>query len=266
MKLTILGTGNAHAIEHYNTCFALTEGKESFLVDAGGGNGILKQLRDAGIDYRNVHNMFVTHPHTDHILGAIWVLRMIGQAMTNGDYHGNFQVYANEAVISFIKYSMAKLIRAKEQPFFGTRILFNVVQDGDSAQILGRKITFFDIHSGKAPQFGFTYYYAEGKKLTCCGDEPYQPANQQYAENSEWLLHEAFCLYSERDIFEPYEKKHSTVKEASELAQQLKIKNLLLYHTEETHGASRKALYTSEAQQYYKGNIFIPNDLEEFEI
>lgn len=43
MKLTILGTGNATVSECYNTCFALTdEEKRCFLVDAGGGNRILK--------------------------------------------------------------------------------------------------------------------------------------------------------------------------------------------------------------------------------
>ena len=35
MKLTMLGTGNAMVTECYNTCFALTEGGEHFLVDGG---------------------------------------------------------------------------------------------------------------------------------------------------------------------------------------------------------------------------------------
>ena len=43
-QLIMLGTGNAMAIECYNTCFALKSGKEYFLVDAGGGNGIFTQL------------------------------------------------------------------------------------------------------------------------------------------------------------------------------------------------------------------------------
>lgn len=52
-----------------------------------------------------------------------------------------------------------------------------------------------------------------GKKLTCCGDEPYNECEEKYARNSTWLFHEAFCLYSQADIFNPYEKHHSTVKE-----------------------------------------------------
>ena len=39
--LIILGTGNATVTKCYNTCFALRNGQKYFLVDAGGGNGIL---------------------------------------------------------------------------------------------------------------------------------------------------------------------------------------------------------------------------------
>ena len=47
-------------------------------------------------------------------------------------------------------------------------------------------------------------------------------------------MHEAFCLFGEADKFNPYEKHHSTVKEACQLVEQLQIPNLVLYHTEET--------------------------------
>ena len=40
-RLIVLGTGNAQAIHCYNTCYAMQKGEEYFLVDAGGGNGIL---------------------------------------------------------------------------------------------------------------------------------------------------------------------------------------------------------------------------------
>ena len=42
----------------------------------------------------------------------------------------------------------------------------------------------------------------------------------------------------------------------------LNIKNLILYHTEETHGKLRKELYMKEAQEYFKGNVIVPDDLE----
>ena len=105
-----------------------------------------------------------------------------------------------------------------------------------------------------------------GKKFTCVGDEPYNEVDYKYVKGSDWLLHEAFCLFGEADKFKPYEKHHSTVKEACQLAEELGVPNLLLYHTEETHLAERKKLYTEEGQQYYHGNLYVPDDLETIEI
>lgn len=48
-KITILGTGNAVVDRCYNTCFVLETSATKLLVDAGGGNGILRRLKEAGI-------------------------------------------------------------------------------------------------------------------------------------------------------------------------------------------------------------------------
>ena len=80
------------------------------------------------------------------------------------------------------------------------------------------------------------------------------------------MLHEAFCLYSEADIFKPYQKHHSTVKDACETAEKLNIKNLVLYHTEDKNKNNRKQLYLEEGRKYYSGNLFIPEDFESIEL
>lgn len=79
-------------------------------------------------------------------------------------------------------------------------------------------------------------------------------------------MHEAFCLDSEEHIYHAYEKNHSTTKSVSEIMNTLGINNLILYHTEESHKETRKALYTKEAQNYFKGNVIVPDDLETREI
>ena len=148
----------------------------------------------------------------------------------------------------------------------GGRIQLIPLESGDTKQILGCEVTFFDIGSTKARQFGFTLKTADGKKLSCCGDEPYNPCEEEYVRDSGWLMHEAFCLYREADKFKPYEKHHSTVKEACLLAEQLRVPNLILYHTEETHLEERKELYTEEGRKYYSGNLYVPDDQEVFRI
>ena len=69
-------------------------------------------------------------------------------------------------------------------------------------------------------------------------------------------------MYEDADTFKPYEKHHSTVKDAASLAQRLSAKNLLLYHTEDSDLEHRKERYTLEARQYFGGNIYVPDDLE----
>lgn len=71
MKMNVLGTGFALATKNYNTCFALEENGSLFLVDGGGGNQILRQLEQSFLDWRDVHDIFVTHQHVDHFMGII---------------------------------------------------------------------------------------------------------------------------------------------------------------------------------------------------
>ncbi len=265
MKLTILGTGNAAVSEYYNTCFALTKENKHFLIDGGGGNRILKVLKDTGIQLKDIHDIFVTHKHVDHILGIIWLIRMIGQQMNQGKYDGTLNIYCYEELAEKIQTIANMTIQQKVCKHMGERIHFDIIKDGDERNILDCPVTFFDIGSTKAKQFGFTMNI-DGMKFTCVGDEPYNEANYEYVKDSDWLLHEAFCLFDEADIFKPYEKHHSTVKEACQLAEKLGIPNLLLYHTEETHLSKRKELYTAEGRQYYSGNLMVPDDLESFQL
>jgi ribonuclease Z len=80
------------------------------------------------------------------------------------------------------------------------------------------------------------------------------------------LLHEAFCRYAQRDVFRPYEKHHSTVRDACELAERLGVRNLVLYHTEDHTIADRRRLYTDEGAAYFHGNLYVPDDLEVIEL
>ena len=127
MKLTMLGTGNALVTECYNTCFVLNEGKDCFLVDGGGGNAILHQLKYAGVDWKNIHDIFVTHKHIDHLLGIIWLVRMICQHMSQGKYDGDVNIYGHHEVISIIMELANQLLQPKQTAFMGTRLLFRVV-------------------------------------------------------------------------------------------------------------------------------------------
>ena len=58
MNITMLGTGNAMVTECYNTCFVLQDGEKHLLVDGGGGNTLLRQLKQAGFAWQDMREIF----------------------------------------------------------------------------------------------------------------------------------------------------------------------------------------------------------------
>ena len=268
-QITMLGTGNATVSQIYNTCFVLQTPSTLMLVDAGGGNGILAQLRKANVQISDIHHLFVTHAHTDHVLGVIWVIRMVAQCK---GYEGLLHVYGNDKVMKVIKTIIDMILAKKQLAKVAERVVFHQLEDGDCFEVGDMKLECFDIQSTKEKQFGFRAELPSSDEsgkplvLACLGDEPYNELNRRYIVGADWMMCEAFCLYADRDTFKPYEKCHSTALDAGKLAEELGVKNLILYHTEEKTLANRKENYTREAAENFKGRIFVPDDLEVIEL
>lgn len=269
-QITMLGTGNATVSQIYNTCFVLQTPSTLMLVDAGGGNGILAQLKKVNVRISDIHHLFVTHAHTDHVLGVIWVIRMVAQCK---GYEGLLHVYGNDKVMKVIKTIIDMILAKKQLAKVAERVVFHQLEDGDCFEVGDMKLECFDIQSTKEKQFGFRAELPSSSDesdkplvLACLGDEPYNEQNRRYIVGADWMMCEAFCLYADRDTFKPYEKCHSTALDAGKLAEELGVKNLILYHTEEKTLANRKENYTREAAENFKGRIFVPDDLEVIEL
>ena len=268
-QITMLGTGNATVSQIYNTCFLLKTPSTLLLVDAGGGNGILAQLKKVNVLISDIHHLFVTHAHSDHVLGVIWVIRMVAQCK---GYEGLLHVYGNDKVMKVIKTIIDMILAKKQLAKVAERVVFHQLEDGDCFEVGDMKLECFDIQSTKEKQFGFRAELPSSDEsgkplvLACLGDEPYNEQNRRYIVGADWMMCEAFCLYADRDTFKPYEKCHSTALDAGKLAEELGVKNLILYHSEEKTLANRKENYTREAAENFKGRIFVPDDLEVIEL
>lgn len=261
-KLHVLGTGNAMVTKVFNTCSVLELTGQYFLIDCGGGNGILQRLKAANIDVDKIKHVFLSHEHCDHLLGLVWIIRNAAAKMLAGKFSDNLYIYCQNSLVEKIKTLCNLCLQKKLTKLFDDRIVFVSVADGEAKEILNRQFTFFDVLSTKAEQYGFTASLENGKALCFMGDEPVNPLREHYAQNACWLLCEAFCLYSDADRFKPYEKHHSTAQDAAQLAARLNVDNLLLWHTEEATLDTRKETYTNEAKQFFSKSVYVPNDLE----
>ena len=76
----MLGTGHGFTYEMYNTCFVIND---KFLIDTGGSANIVKNMKLAGIELSDIHDIFISHTHTDHLLGLFWLLKRLSTMYKN---------------------------------------------------------------------------------------------------------------------------------------------------------------------------------------
>lgn len=260
-KIIMLGVGNGGVLNLFNTCFVIQNKSGNFLVDTGGSIEIIKRLNEVNIDYQTIKHIFISHSHTDHILGLFWYFKKISQDILRDNKFEKINIYCNDVVFETIKEVSKHILPDKLMDLIYKNCNFVILNDGDNYLINDVNYTFFDIKAKGTKQFGFECKLNE-KKLAFLGDETINPNLYERIRNFDFVMHEAFCLDSEENIFHAYEKHHSTTKSVSEIMNDLGVKNLILYHTEDSHGERRKELYSNEAQKYFNGKIYVPNDRE----
>ena len=265
-SIKMLGTGHGFVFDMYNTCFLLQNNDDFLLVDTGGGTEIVRRLKQSSIELKDIHNIFISHCHTDHILGLMWILKRMSKMFGNEIYEGKLNIYCNSEVAEAIPSIYSHLFPKRRVEALAERIDIHILTDGDKFKTAGLEFTAIDTKAKKNALLGFEVVLDNNKRLVFLGDEECNPEIYHKIENADYVMHEAFCLDSEEKIFKPYEHGHSTVKSVCEKMKKLNIKNLILYHTEETHRENRKELYINEGKQYFSNNIIVPDEMEEFEI
>lgn len=150
----MLGTGNGGTLDLYNTCFVIQNESDNFLIDTGGSIDIVKRLGKIDIDIKDIKHIFISHSHTDHILGLIWMFKRLGRVAISGKIEEKINIYCNdvvyEAIIGVSKYILPeKLINGVLDV-----VDFHILEDNEQLEINGVKYTFFDINARGTKQFG----------------------------------------------------------------------------------------------------------------
>ena len=193
-------------------------------------------------------------------------IRMITSLMGAGVYEGELHIYCDKEIKElvdnfFIPTSYPHLIK-----MYNERVVFHDLHNNEKFNIIGYEVEALDMYSAECNQFGFQTILNNGKTLTFMGDVPCNEKLHDKIRNTDWVLHEVFCLESEEAKFKAREKCHSTVKDVTEKMEMLNVKNLVMWHTMDNNIPQRKELYTKEAKEFFSGNVYVPNDLEKIEL
>ena len=264
MKLHIAGTGHATVKNNYNTCFVVENNNQYLLVDAGGGKQILKNLESLNIDVNKISYGFISHNHTDHLLGYIWIMRVVFYGYIKNKRTDDFHLYGSNECLNAVE-TIFKITCGEKlwNKFINNKVFMHEIKDNSTAQIIGLNIKFFDTLADDMPQMAFV---VNNNEFVFCGDVPINEKYYNELLNAKYLWLEVFCLEKDRGNNIAPLKKHKTLEEACEIANKLNPQTLILSHTDDDTDGTRKDRFIKVAKTIYKGNIFIPNDLEVIEL
>lgn len=262
-SIRMLGCGHAMVTHCYNTCFLLKNDDASVLVDCGGGNGLLTQMEKLGENWTAIKAVFISHAHTDHLTGALWLVRAVCGRIRKGEMDGLF-IYASEECLRILRVMCEGMLSSLSKPFCFDeyRIRLIEIDDGSSFDAAGFHFSVFDIASIHKKQLGFRAQCPSGKEVVFTGDEKLHKEVYAHAKGADYLMHEAMFAMPRPVSPGRGPVHHGSAFEAGEIAAVLGCRNLIIYHTSDDDMANRKQEYSKAAAASFHGNIYVPDDLE----
>lgn len=266
-KLIVLGTGSGITVDCYSLSAVLQNNEgDCLLIDTGSGNQILNQLKIKEININKIHNIFISHKHIDHLWGIVPLLRYIMQEYKKNNYDGDINIYCAEEIKKLIDMFINLTFHKVQEELYKKMVKYHFCENNKKFNVIGYELEIIDVESIETIQYGFKTVLNSGKTFAFLGDVPCSKNVYPRIENFDWVLHEAMCVEEDKYWLKPHEKNHSTVKDVAIVMNALNIKNLLLWHGIDKKIETRKVTYMKEAEEYFSGNVYVPDDLDEIEL
>jgi ribonuclease Z len=192
MRVTLLGTGAPPPVmNRFGPSTLVEAGNEKLVFDAGRGN--LQRLVQAKVPLKDVHALFLTHLHSDHVVG-------ISDMLLTGWLYGRREVPFRVWGPRGTKDMMTHLERAFE---FDIRIrlyddrpspqciviLAEDIQQGVVYERNGVKVIAFDVdHHPVKPAFGYRIDYG-GRSVVLSGDTRFSENLIRFAQGADVVIH-----------------------------------------------------------------------------
>jgi ribonuclease Z len=300
LRITFLGTsGTIPSVNRNPSGILIQIGGERLLFDCG--EGTQRQMMKAKTGFRNLNNVFITHLHTDHFIGLFGLIETMSLnerreklriyvpkqnedflkclfyafgynnigypievvGLKDGDTidFGHFKVLAfkTDHIVPSLGYALierdrpGKFNRAKaEELGIPPGPLYSKLVRGESIEINGQVITPDMVVGSKRP----------GRKVVYTGDTRPCERTVEVSKSADVLIHDASFTSELQEWAE--ETKHSTAKEASEIAKRSNVRLLVLTHISARYSKDATPLL-EEAKRVFE-NVLVAEDLMVLEV
>ena len=298
-KIVILGTrgGPVPATKRAQPANAVVVGDRVYLIDAG--NGVVRQLALAHLDYRRVDHIFISHNHDDHnadwgtLMGLQWStgraapVHVYGPRGTESMLKGFLQYFEPNAQIRAAEIKRTTtpgdLFRAHDITAGGL-----IFQD-DRVKVSAIEVCHyhfdptFPLQGGPHQSFAFRFETLD-KVVVFSGDTGKCPSLVDFARDADVLVHEVVSLpliadslrgllASQRgqvppSVFEALMRHmtedHTVPEDIGKLAAAARVKKVVLTHFVPGDDLDPDDAYTEGVKKYFSGPVVAAQDLMTF--
>lgn len=298
-RVIVLGTrgGPVPTATRAQPANAVVVGDRVYLVDAG--NGVVRQLVLARLDYRRVDHIFVTHNHDDHnadwgtLMGLQWTtgrtapVHVYGPPGTETMLKGFLQYFEPNAKIRSTE------VRRRTTPGDTFRA-HDITRGGlvfqdDRVKVSATEVCHYHFDPGSPPSGGphksFAFRFETSDKVVVFSGDTGQCASlADFARDADLLVHEVVSLpliadslrrliASQpgpvppsvfQDLMRHMAEDHSVPEDIGKLAAEARVKKVVLTHFVPGDDSDPDDAYTEGVKKYFPGPVVAAHDLAAF--
>ena len=279
-RVTLLGTGSpAPNLRRFGPGVLVQAGGKTLLIDCG--RGVTQRLRQAGLKLGQVDALFITHLHSDHIVGIpdLWLTGWLeadyaqrpgpfvvyGPTGTRGLMDGLTQAFGWDIKARIADQNLKPDVIRAEVTEFQQGVIFD---QG------GVRVTAITVDHGELlnPAFGFRIDHA-GRSVTISGDTRFSENLISYAQGTELLIHQVAAVRPEllrNPVIKVILAHHTKPDEAGVVFTRVQPKLAVFYHfvllgMPGSPPVNEKEVL-EQARQTYDGPMLAGEDLMSFRV
>jgi ribonuclease Z len=273
-RVTLLGTGAPPPVlDRFGPSTLVEVGAEKFIFDAG--RGAMQRLHQLQIPFANITGVFLTHHHSDHVVGFadLWLTGWIGRPW--GKREVPLRVWGPEGTKRMMEHLPKAFfvdirVRSKSYPLNGVKLEAEEIKEGLVYDKDGVKVSTFEVDHGgeELPAFGYRVDY-RGRSAVLSGDTTFNENLIRQAQGTDLLVHEVTAAAGNAAENAAQLKRiasnHTTPEQAGEVffrvAPKLAVYNHLLLF-----GGARAEDLLPATRKNYSGPLLVGEDLMSIEI